>query len=179
MNSLCPGGSPGACIPLPRRRGPGLTIDLILSWADDHRARTGRWPHATSGAVGAAPGERWSSLATALRDDYRGLPGGQSISGLLAQHRGKPPHHRQAPLDAEQILAWADEHRRRTGRWPTATSGPIPGAPGEHWRAIDMSLRRGSRGLPGGSSLTLLLEQHRGHRRRNWKRRALAAVGAP
>ena len=34
-------------------------------------------------------------------------------------------------LSVEQILAWADAHHARTGRWPNHKSGPIAEAPDE------------------------------------------------
>jgi hypothetical protein len=61
------------------------------------------------------------------------------------------------PLTVEQVLAWADAYRARTGRWPAAGSGPVPKAPGETWAGIDQALRGGGRGLPGGYSLARLL----------------------
>jgi superfamily II DNA or RNA helicase len=66
-------------------------------------------------------------------------------------------------LTVEQILAWADEHKTRTGEWPQATSGQIP-LTDEIWARIDAALRAGSRGLPGGSSLPTLLAECRGIR---------------
>jgi hypothetical protein len=60
----------------------------------------------------------------------------------------------------KQILEWADAHFARTGKWPTAASGPVAGAPGETWKAIDAALRRGFRGLPAGSSLAWLLAEN-------------------
>lgn len=60
------------------------------------------------------------------------------------------------------ILKWADGHRERTGRWPSADSGPVADASGETWRALNRALERGSRGLPGLSSLAKLLARHRG-----------------
>ena len=79
------------------------------------------------------------------------------------------------PLTVEQILAWADAYRARTGRWPTARSGPVPEAPGETWSGIDRGLRVGGRGLPGGYSLARLLALLReaasprtGQRPRDW-----------
>jgi hypothetical protein len=67
-------------------------------------------------------------------------------------------------LTAEQILAWADAHHRRTGRWPRTTSGPVPEAPGENWKAIGAALRQARRGLTRFSTLARLLEQERGVR---------------
>jgi hypothetical protein len=72
---------------------------------------------------------------------------------------GRRPY--RAPLTVEQVIAWADEHRRRTGRWPAARSGAIPGAPGLTWLAVEMALVSGHRGLPGGDSLARLLDRHR------------------
>jgi hypothetical protein len=69
---------------------------------------------------------------------------------------------RRPELRQEQILAWADAHRRRHGSWPTSHGGPVWGAPGETWPALNMALRTGLRGLPGGYSLALLLRRERG-----------------
>jgi hypothetical protein len=64
---------------------------------------------------------------------------------------------RCSPLTVEQILAWADRHRRRTGRWPSADSGPVLDAPGETWGALNLALWNGHRGLPRRLSLARLL----------------------
>jgi hypothetical protein len=61
------------------------------------------------------------------------------------------------PLTVDQILAWADLHHARTGRWPGAASGPVLDAPGENWRAINSALWEGHRGLPRRQSLARLL----------------------
>jgi hypothetical protein len=63
------------------------------------------------------------------------------------------------PLTVEQILAWADAHQARTGEWPSAGAGPVRGAPGEKWEAVDHALRNGHRGLSGGDSLSRLLDR--------------------
>jgi hypothetical protein len=65
--------------------------------------------------------------------------------------------HRLPPLTVEQVLAWADAHHAHTGRWPTAKSGPVEGAPGETWLDVNGALIWGRRGLPRGSSLARLL----------------------
>jgi hypothetical protein len=62
----------------------------------------------------------------------------------------------------EQVLAWADAYRAATGRWPSATSGPVDGVPGEKWVNLEVALRHGRRGLPSGTSLTRLIAEHRG-----------------
>src|SRR5262249_53569796 len=73
--------------------------------------------------------------------------------------RARPPQ-----LSEALILAWCDDHHARTGRWPTSDSGSVLCTVGENYNALDMALRVGSRGLPGGSSLARLLAKHRGVR---------------
>jgi hypothetical protein len=71
------------------------------------------------------------------------------------QERGRAGRHPQ--LTVEQILAWADAHLERTGRWPGVQSGEIREAPGRTWAAVNAALGRGSHGLPGGDSLVQVL----------------------
>jgi len=147
-------------IPNPMAK-PRLTIKDILAWADEHRRRTGKWATKNSGMIAAAPTEKWSAVGMALLEGVRGLPGGSSLPRLLAKHRGKR-HPMELPrLTIKGILAWADEHRRRTGKWPTHESGMIASAPSEKWSTVNWALGKGTRGLPGGSSLALLLDKYR------------------
>ncbi len=129
-----------------------LTSRQILAWADAHYQRTGQWPMVKSGPVYGVRGITWQILDQALRCGTRGLPGGSSLRQLLAKKRGIKPH-----LTYNQVLAWANEHHDRTGKWPTVRSGVVHVAPLESWLAIDRALRRGARGLPGGTSLFRLL----------------------
>jgi DNA-binding CsgD family transcriptional regulator len=73
------------------------------------------------------------------------------------------------PLTIEQIIAWAEDHHQRTGKWPTQTSGPVLAAPGETWAAINQALRSGLRGLPRSSLSKVLREQFRLPERRGKK----------
>jgi hypothetical protein len=66
---------------------PPLTVELILSWADRHKKRTGAGPTYRSGPVADAPGETWFNLNDALVHGWRGLPGGSSLARLLREHR--------------------------------------------------------------------------------------------
>jgi hypothetical protein len=68
------------------------------------------------------------------------------------------------PLTEEQILAWADAYHQEAGQWPRDNSGLIDDISGETWKAINVALAKGLRGLAGGSSLAQLLAQHRGVR---------------
>lgn len=138
-----------------------LTIPRILLWADAHHRRTGQWPVVRSGRIRGSFGQTWSSVNLALDRGFRGLPGGDSLARLLARHRRSAASRQRSQLTVKEILAWADDHRRRTGEWPAIRSGPIHKARGENWRRIDGALRAGSRGLRPGSSLAKLLNRHR------------------
>jgi hypothetical protein len=102
----------------------------------------------------------------ALHLGRRGLPGGDSLPLLLADERGRRHRNYLSRLRVNDILAWADAHRRRTGAWPTGESGPVADAPGETWNGIDLSLERGRRGLRGRETLAGLLARRRGRRNR-------------
>ncbi len=143
---------------------PRLTTAAILGWADAHHTRTGDWPHQGTGPVTDAPGESWAGIDTALRVGGRGLPGNSSLAQLLAAARGVRNHLALPRLTATEVLAWADAHHDRTGEWPTRDSGPVVGAPGEVWSAVNTALNAGSRGLAEGGSLARLLSEHRGVR---------------
>ncbi len=134
-------------LPMPRR----LTAQRILTWADAHHARTGRWPRARPDPIPESPEENWRNVSEALYVGTRGLPGGSSLSQLLAEQRGVPDRFRRQGLSYSRILQWADQFHARTGRWPTSRCGPVAEAPGETWGGIDYALLEGCRGLPGGA----------------------------
>ncbi len=141
---------------------PRLSVPQILAWADAHQKRTGSWPKQTSGRVRQAPKESWRAIDRALRAGVRGLSQGESLARLLAKHRGVRNPQALTSLKMKQILAWADSHYRRTGRWPFAKStGQVLDAPGETWGGINTALYHGRRGLPGGTTVRRLLAKHR------------------
>jgi hypothetical protein len=129
-------------------------------WADRHCEATGRWPTCESGPVLGAPDETWRAVEMALYEGLRGLRGGSSVAKLLAKHRGVRNIGNLPRLTVKQILRWADAHFRRTGSWPTYRSGPVQGAKDETWKAIEMALQRGRRGLRRSSSLHRVLIKH-------------------
>jgi hypothetical protein len=145
-----------------KRFQPPLTIPQILQWADAWNRRHGHYPRRTSGPIPRSNGETWANVGDALVRGHRGLTGGSSLARLLSEERGVPNEKALPHLTIRQILLWCDAHHRRTGKWPKDRSGPIPEAQGTTWQGVDLALRRGQRGLPGGSSLPRLLVQHRG-----------------
>src|SRR5258708_1272399 len=128
-----------------------LSIAQILRWADAFHKRCKHWPTMESGPIQGAPELTWRRVDNALRLGFRGLGGGWSLARLLESERGVALLASRPALTGALILSWADSHKRRTGRWPTAESGRVVGAE-EKWKGIDSALREGYRGLPGGSS---------------------------
>jgi hypothetical protein len=66
-----------------RSQLPPLSREQILKWARLHYHRAGRWPTVRSGPVLDAPGDTWAGVNQALYSGRRGLPGGESLAGLL------------------------------------------------------------------------------------------------
>jgi hypothetical protein len=131
-----------------------LTEEQVIGWARDHHARTGSWPNENSGPVAGAAGEDWHNVNAALRSGHRGLPGNDTLAKLLARALGVRTRAVIPPLTVAGILAWADAWKARTGGWPHHDSGPIPGAPGETWAAVEAALQNGCRGLKAGRACT-------------------------
>jgi hypothetical protein len=138
-----------------------LRIEQILRWADECHRRTGKWPTINSGPVGPPGAGTWRSIEMALFQGLRGLPGGSSLARLLAERRGKRNHMGLPRLTLKQILGWADRHHQRTGKWPGSQAGPVAGVPGQTWSGVEATLRMGLRGLPGGTSIALMLAEYR------------------
>jgi hypothetical protein len=149
-----------------RTRLPRLSRKRILGWAGAFHRRNGQWPTRASGPIPEALGETWAAMDAALWQGSRGLQGGSSLSRLLADHKKKRNIQALPRLSRKKILAWADAHIARTGKWPNVNSGPVAEAPEENWKMIDNALRQGHRGLQGGSSLLQLLVKKRGLRDR-------------
>ncbi len=134
-----------------------LTIKHILAWADKFHRREQRWPASRSGKIKGTRDETWASVDNALRGGLRGLRGGSSVALLLEKRRGARHQRHRPRLMNRDILAWADAHYRRVGRWPSSTSGPIPESTGDTWVAVESALRAGTRGRPGGDTLSRFL----------------------
>jgi hypothetical protein len=145
---------------------PDLVVEQVAAWARAHRERTGRLPHCKlTDGIPEAPGETWACVERALRDGRRGFPGGDTLARFVSRHLGVRNNASAPRLSVEQILDWADRHHRRTGRWPGMESGPVHGVASETWAVVEVSLRNGLRGLPGGDTLYQLLRRERGVRR--------------
>jgi hypothetical protein len=136
-----------------------LSLDIILGWADDHKRRTGKWPKQSTGSI-VGTNETWQKVNQSLVKGFRSLPGGSSLARLLAIHRGVRNQSDLPRLSEIEILKWADAHFRVQGEWPHQKSGAVATTL-EKWTNINACLIAGLRGLPGGSSLARLLDDHR------------------
>jgi hypothetical protein len=139
-------------------------VDQILAWADAFHAEHGRWPIAAPVPVAEASAETWQNIDQALRRGARAMSVGSSLAALLAKRRGVCQPKPLRRLRIQTILRWADAFHATNGRWPVAAPLPVAEAPDESWDRIDRALRRGERGLPGGTSLTQLLAGRRSAR---------------
>lgn len=149
-----------------RRRRCKLTVSAILARADAWHKRKGEWPKRDTGPIPGSGGDTWRSIDNALKVGLRGLPGGSSLAQLLQEQRGVANRQALPKLTVRRILGWADAHHAQTGGWPTEESGAVLDAPGEVWMNISMALRKGLRGLKGGTTLAQLLVNHRGESQR-------------
>ena len=152
-----------------------MTEEKILEWADTYFKQTGDWPRRTHGEIPGSDGESWSIVHDALVQGLRGFSGGSSLARLLAEHRGARNHLGLPRLSLRQILVWADVHFERYGRWPICRclEQNIEGTSGQHWFNVDQCLRKGLRGLRGGSSLARVLARYRGVRKEIMARRSM------
>jgi hypothetical protein len=137
---------------------PHLTVKQILTLADAYHTRTGSWPLNTAGRIIGEGEETWGAVNAALYHGRRGLPGGATLAQLLAERRGVRNLSGLPCFTRKKILAWADAHYRRIGKWPTRDDGLIADAPGETWAAVNIGLSEGKyRRIPdrrGGRRLT-------------------------
>ncbi len=145
-----------------RKNLPLLTTEQIVAWANAYYKCAQQWPKRDSGPIQDAPGETWKGVDMALVQGCRGFPGGSSLPKFLEEHFGVRNEKNLPRLTEDWICERANAHKERTGSWPTETSGQIVDAPEETWKAMQVALYQGRRGLPGGSTLPRLLERHFG-----------------
>jgi hypothetical protein len=110
--------------------------------------------------VRCAPAISWSTIDRYLAKGNRSLPGGSSVTELLAQARDV--RDGKTALTETKILRWAEHHYRETGRWPVTVSGKVRHRTREDWAAIDTARR----GLKRKISLSRLLGERHGARYR-------------
>ncbi len=140
---------------------PSLSEEDILNWAEQYKVEFGRYPTMREGQVKYFTQGRltWCAVNACLDKGLRGLPGGTTLSRLIVNNLvnvNKSSLHR---LLEEDILRWAEQYKVEFGRYPHCQSGRV-NFDGSYftWANIDVCLRRGHKGLSGGSSLSKLLK---------------------
>ena len=74
----------------------------------------------------------------------------------MAENQASTTKEGRQAFTKELILEWAKIYQSKNNEWPSAKSEMIDGV-NESWKNIDECLKRGLRGLEGGSSLSQLL----------------------
>jgi hypothetical protein len=136
-----------------------LTVEFIVDRAKEHLDLNGKFPVVKGGSVtNGYPGDTWNGYDRALFEGGRGLPGGTTLKRLLAKELGAPNHMDKPALTEEYIVELAKQHKERTGKRPSCKSGAVIGGHhGDTWNGYQQVLQTGGRELPGGSSLSKLL----------------------
>jgi hypothetical protein len=124
-------------------------------WVQSYVSRHGKYPEQLSGTIEEAPQETWGGVDSALVGGYRGLPAGSSLAKLRQSlvADGKLPDLEAPQYSIETIAGWLRAHGARHGEYPSVRSGTVEDAPNETWIKVHHALRRGHRGLPGGTTL--------------------------
>ena len=137
-----------------------LSEKTILEWADQYLAINGKYPTKNSGEIPNSNGETWGGVNAALRKGIRGIQRKITLSALLHETKRKRNRFQAENLSEKQILQWIDDYYKAHGNYPKHNFGTIKGTL-ETWSSVDNALQKGTRGLPGGSSITKLLSKHR------------------
>lgn len=149
---------------------PPLDVALIKQSILAHHQATGEWPWQKIGDVQYGPyagKTNWARIDRALRVGHLGLSGGSSLAIVNAEVSTEYKLDyvnlkKQESFALDAIRQSILEHRQAMDAWPNRTSGMVkygPYAEKTEWRTIDGALKRGGRGLAGGSSLATLNEE--------------------
>ena len=131
-----------------------LSVERVREAIAGHQATHGKYPTADSG-LDEGLGCTYGTLNNMLKLGQRGLPGGSSLSREVAAVRaaaGEPVAARTSPLTVERVRRLIRVYHAKHGRIPNQASGPVETL-GITFQGLDHALRKGTRGLPGGSSL--------------------------
>ena len=144
---------------LGRQKRPPLTKEWIVEQAIIHHEATGKWPSRNSGPLLGIADESWLHIDNALRNRSRGLTDSTTLSRFLESHGLK---RRPLPLTTSWIAEQAIAFHKRNGEWPKTNSGKVCESVEDTWSIVNQALRKGSRGLPGGSSLKQFVSKLKG-----------------
>ncbi len=158
---------------------PKLTEEMIVKWISQYIEKHKEKPTKDRGIIefasGTYKGITWGAVISALTKGGRGLPKGSSLATLIQGKLNIKNHMNLPKLTEEIIIEWAKLHLNKYKKKPSQNSGEIEFASEDYkpitWLAINTALDKGGRGLPGGSSLALLVEKYLGIKRRTRKKK--------
>ena len=136
---------------------PALTEGALLAAAREHFRDYGDIPTRRSKEpIPLLPGESWLAIDQAGFQGHRGLMKGRTLAVIFAPLREEL--RIGIPLSKEMIIAEARAIHALHGVLPTRRTTLPPPTLHTTWVAINVALERGLRGLPGGDSLSKLLQ---------------------
>lgn len=135
----------------PVKRSQMITEDDIAKECQSFFKSHKRWPTEKSGQCKLGT---WAQVNQALKVGGRGLAGGDSLSQLKKRLGFEAPD-----LTLAEIKASIRGHLQAFGSYPRHDTPEKSNLGGSTWASINLALRRGYRGLQGGSSLAKLKQQ--------------------
>jgi hypothetical protein len=143
-----------------------LTEEKIIGFVKSFYKVHGRYPAAhTKENDGLPEGYTWITIDSALTHCSQGITAKSSIAKLISKHLGVRYKGDLPDFSEEKIVEWAKKYFLVHNKYPSIRTKPSDWLPeGETWIALDIALKRGTRGLPGGSSVAKLFEKYFGIR---------------
>lgn len=145
-----------------------LDESFVVDRVAEYFQANGKYPRFDdrSQVLNGHPGDTWKRYDSALRNGRRGLPGGSSVADLLERHFGVCNPMNMPELDERFIVDRLIQHKSEFGSLPIAKSNTqvLGGYPCDTWKGYNSALVLGCRGLPGGSSLSKLMQTQFGVR---------------
>ena len=151
----------------------------VMLWTKLYHEKTEEWPKQVSkdvwqkdeaGQWQIMPGLNWSQIHLWFNQGLRGFPGGYTLSDLR-QKNGLCDPYEFGQVSENKIISWMRQFEEKTGKWPKQSDkevwekdeeGKWRAIPRLNWSALELWLRQGMRGLPGGSTVSQLRKRHFG-----------------
>jgi superfamily II DNA or RNA helicase len=139
-----------------------LSSKDIISWAIEHKEKTGEYPNQNSGKIISNPSETWNAINDAMSNGRRGLKK-QSLVVFLEKKLDRIPKSRigRNDLSTKKIIIWIKNYYEKHKKYPLATSKEvIPNSSGTKWYNVATSLSRGLRGLDKEKTFLEILQEN-------------------
>ena len=134
-------------------------LRTISMWIENFYEKYGRWPSAESGTIKESNNTTWRAVDAALTVGCRGLTGGSSLANYIKEVFDVRKKTKKREIKITDIHLYVQSYHKEHSKWPSSLSGNVKNTD-LTWSIIDSALRRGNRGLKGGSSLAIFLNQY-------------------